>query len=233
MPLREAQAEYLLPGCNAMETAVHLSERIGPMFGREPLMEMWRVKEILETLNTNGIRYTIIGGLAVAHSGIPRTTNDLELVILADDMKRVRDLFRDHYARGTALAGLYNYHGTRFDVQPANLRIQQRVVARSEEAMVEGVPARVAAVKDLLLLKFWSAPERPEPGKRSQDQTDIIQLLQLHRDSITAADIADMCDELRKLCYTREDEEKRRRAVEWLNGVLEELEMADRKYDWT
>lgn len=232
MTLKESQAEYLLPGCNALETAVHLSERIGPMFRRKPLMEMWRVKEILESLNANGIRYAIIGGLAVAHHAVPRTTKDLDLVILADDVPRVHDLFREHYVKGTAVARIYDYEGTEFDVQPANLRFQQRTVRNAIDGELFGAQTKIASVRDLLLLKLWAAPERPVYAKQMQDQADIGQLLESHKDEITAADIADMCDELRKLCFTREDENKRKRAVEWLNATLEELGMGDRKYDW-
>jgi hypothetical protein len=44
-------------------------------------MEMRSIKLVIETLNQTGIRYIIVGGLAVNAHGYFRVTNDLDLVV--------------------------------------------------------------------------------------------------------------------------------------------------------
>jgi predicted nucleotidyltransferase len=41
-------------------------------------------REFLESLNSAGVRYLVVGGYAVIHYGYPRTTNDLDVWIAAD-----------------------------------------------------------------------------------------------------------------------------------------------------
>lgn len=44
-------------------------------------MEVRNIKLVVETLNAEGIRYLIVGGLAVNAHGYFRATNDLDLVV--------------------------------------------------------------------------------------------------------------------------------------------------------
>ncbi len=44
-------------------------------------MEVRSIKFVVETLNTAGVRYLVVGGLAVNAHGYMRATNDLDLVI--------------------------------------------------------------------------------------------------------------------------------------------------------
>src|ERR1700758_2729801 len=85
------QLEYLLPGHNALETSLELAQswtRQG-----KPYMLIETVKRVLETLDQNQIPYAVIGGLAVSHHAVPRLTQDVDLVVAAEDMGRIRALF--------------------------------------------------------------------------------------------------------------------------------------------
>lgn len=230
MDVPEPRSEYLIRGKNGIETCITLSELYSGFWVRErQTMERQVVKEILQRLNEGGVRYALIGGVALAHHAIPRATQDLDLMVLAEDANKVRELFPGCYLRGTAIAGVYEYKGTRFDVQPANLRVKAAVVANAVEDVCDGVPVRVATVRDLILLKLWAIPDRPDVAKRMQDQTDVAELLQYNADAISAQDIAHIAEDVLRYSYTREEVAKYRRVLTWLNEVLEELGMEEKK----
>lgn len=44
-----------------------------------PLPEDWRA--FIESLNSNGVEYVIVGAVALAHHGLPRYTGDLDILI--------------------------------------------------------------------------------------------------------------------------------------------------------
>ena len=46
-------------------------------------------KCVTEALNSAGIEYAVCGGWAMAIHGLPRATLDIDLLILADDLKKV------------------------------------------------------------------------------------------------------------------------------------------------
>jgi hypothetical protein len=48
-----------------------------------PLPEDWRA--FIESLNSNGVEYVVVGAVALAHHGIPRYTGDLEILICNSD----------------------------------------------------------------------------------------------------------------------------------------------------
>lgn len=49
-------------------------------------------KAITEALNAAGIDYAVCGGWAMAVHGLPRTTQDIDLLILAKDLERIFEL---------------------------------------------------------------------------------------------------------------------------------------------
>ncbi|MCC6453016.1 MAG: hypothetical protein IT171_08990 [Acidobacteria bacterium] len=60
-------------------------------------------KSITESLNSAGIEYAVCGGWAMAIHGLPRSTKDIDLLILTDDLSRVLPLVR---AQGFEIEGL-------------------------------------------------------------------------------------------------------------------------------
>jgi hypothetical protein len=222
------QLEYLLPGRNALETSITL----GQSWTRKgkPYMLMDTVKRMLATLDQNQIPYAVIGGLAVAHHAVPRLTQDVDLIVVAEDAGKIRALFPGCYQRGTAVVEVYEIDGTRVDFLPAKLRYQRTVVANAVAGDIEGTPARVAAVRDLVLLKMFAAPNRPDLGARRQDETDITQLLTINKETITPPDIRYIGDRMLELCFTAEDRDKPVKQLQWLNDTLAQIGMSDRAY---
>ncbi len=222
------QFEYLLPGCNALETSLVLAQswtRKG-----KPYMLVETVKRVLQTLDRNQIPYAVIDGLAVSHHAVPRLTQDLDLVVLHEDTRRIRALFPGCYQRGTAVVEIYNIEGTRVDLLPAKLRYQREVVRNAVPGDIEGMPAKVASVRDLLLLKMFAAPNRPDLAARKQDEADIVGVLQFNAATITAEDIRYVGDRLLELCFTVEDRTQTVSQLQWVNDTLAQLHMSDRAY---
>ena len=54
-----------------------------------PLPEDWRA--FIESLNSNGVEYVVVGAVALAHHGFPRYTGDLDVLIRnsSDNAKRL------------------------------------------------------------------------------------------------------------------------------------------------
>jgi hypothetical protein len=225
------QVEYLLPGRNALETSLVL----GQSYTRKgkPYMLIDTVKRVLATLDQNQIPYAVIGGLAVSHHAVPRLTQDVDLIVMAEDMGRVRSLFPRSYQRGTAVVEVYEIDGTRVDFLPAKLRYQRAVVESAVAGEIEGTRARVAAVRDLVLLKMFAARNRPELRARRQDETDITGVLQVNKENVSAQDIRYVGDRMLELCFTAADRAKTAQQLEWLNDTLTQLGMSDRAYPLT
>jgi hypothetical protein len=185
---------------------------------------------VLQTLNENHIPYAVIGGLATAHHGIPRLTQDVDIALLSEDAGRMRSLFPGCYRRGTRVVETYEIEGVRVDILPARLRFERAVVENAIEGDIEGVPAKIAAVRDLLLLKTMAAPERDELSKRRADEADITGILESNRETVTAADIRYVGDRMLELCYTAETRQRTIAQLQWLNDTLDQLGMSDRVY---
>lgn len=52
-------------------------------------------KNLVETLNREGVGYALCGGLAMAVYDLPRATMDIDLLVLTDDLGKAKALARD------------------------------------------------------------------------------------------------------------------------------------------
>jgi len=226
VPLQE---EYLIPGHNGLETSVILSES-APFCNRR-FMERDTVKDVLRRFNEGGVRYCLVGGLALAHHSVPRLTQDVDIMVLPEDLPLVQRLLKGHELRGTAVVMVFQIGDTRIDIISADLRAKRAAVLGAIEDVLDGLLVKVSGLRDLILLKMWAIPERTEARKRAQDETDVIGLIEMNPEKVSVEDIAYICRNLQLLAYTAEDAKKYRTQIEWLNGVLEKLGLSDRRYD--
>ena len=226
-----SQEEYLIRGHNGLETCVILSE--DGFLGKKKFMDRDVLKDVLRRFNQEGVRYCLIGGLALAHHSIPRQTQDVDIMVLPEDLPLVQRLLEGHEQRGTAVVMIFQIGETRIDVMPANLKAKRTAVLEAIDDVIEELPVRVANLRDLILLKMWAIPERPERSKRMQDETDVVALLEMNSERVSAEDIAYICRSLLALAYTPEDANKLRDQISWLNDVLDKLGMTDRQYQLT
>lgn len=194
-------------------------------------MERDTVKDVLRRFNEGGVRYCLVGGLALAHHSVPRLTQDVDIMVLPEDLPLVQRLLKGHELRGTAVVMVFQIGDTRIDIISADLRAKRAAVLGAIEDVLDGLLVKVSGLRDLILLKMWAIPDRPEMSKRMQDETDVVRLIEFNPEKVSAEDIAYICRNLQLLAYTAEDAKKYRTQIEWLNGVLETLGLSDRKYD--
>ena len=98
MSTNPLQEEYLIRGHNGLETYVILSE--DGLLGKRRFMEREVVKDVLNRFNKGGVRYCLVGGLALAHHSIPRQTQDVDIMVLSEDLPLVQRLLEGHEQRG-------------------------------------------------------------------------------------------------------------------------------------
>jgi hypothetical protein len=230
MATLEPRHEFLYPGKNGIETSVAIMGVVSGLKGVKRTMEQETVKEIFRRLNAGGIRYVVIGGLAYAEYAPPRATQDVDILVLSEDVPRVRALFPGCYVRGTAIAGIYDVQGTRLDVQPALRKAQTEAVRNAVPGDFHGEPLKVAGLRDLIFLKLWAMFERRDLNKKLLDQADMAGLLSYNGQQISAQDIASIAGGLLAMAYTAEDAARHRAAVAWLNETLVQLGMGDRTF---
>ncbi len=193
-------------------------------------MERDTVKDILRQFNERGIRYCLIGGLALAYHSIPRMTQDVDLLVIPEDMPLVQQVLAGHELHGTSVVLVFQVGATRIDVQPANLRAKREAVLSAIEDLLDEQMVKVVNLRDLLFLKMWAVPMRHEMRKRAQDETDIIGLLEFNSEKVTAEMISYICRALLAMVYSAEDTATYRAQIEWLNDLLSKLGLGDRCY---
>ena len=140
---------------------------------------------LLADLNAAGARYVVIGGIAVIRHGVVRATKDVDIVVAVGDatLDRVRELLGGWQATRpdgsvfdasrTPTAGWPWQLATRYGLidiladaaPPLDLA---GMLARADERRIEGVPAPVCSLADLVALKRRAG--------RPQDIEDLRQL---------------------------------------------------------
>ena len=155
-----------------------------------------------QVLETRGIRFALIGGLAVSLRGQPRMTVDVDLVILADIDQALRlaqelsstpfePLFpgvEEVVARSFILPLRHRSTGIRVDVAIGMSGFEQQAVSRATKVTIGDVRVPVVAVEDLLVMKALAG--------RPQDDQDIRGLVAAQRDAIDWPACLDVAEKL-------------------------------------
>jgi len=138
------------------------------------------LESLIQLLNEHKMKYCVIGGQAVNAYVEPLVSLDLDLVIAASDLERIKPLLTAQFGV-EALPRSLNV--TTLNSQ---LRVQIQTDTRyldfpdrAERRDVLGVELPVASLDDLLQGKIWAAsdPER-RPTKRQKDILDIARLIE-------------------------------------------------------
>lgn len=160
----------------------------------QPFQEMLR--RLHNVLETCGFPYVIIGGLATALWGAPRTTADVDVVLLISEEK-AEDLLHALEEAGFTIGpdALSKLKGGRpvklvftrrfsVDLRMASFRLDREAIRRAREVSLFGVPLRFAAPEDLIVYKLarWDAV----------DQSDVRSILESQRDQIDMSYLEEM-----------------------------------------
>jgi len=155
-----------------------------------PLEEALR--NAVAVLRKEGVRWALVGGLAVSARAEPRTTRDVDVAVaVADDAEAERILFRLQ-AHGLAVVSVVEQtarkrlatarlrpgggtpHGVLLDLLFASSGIEEEIVASAEEIeILAGLTVPVALTGHLVALKALARNDRDRP----QDLDDIRALL--------------------------------------------------------
>ena len=138
------------------------------------------LERTIDLLNASGVRWCVIGGVAVNAYVEPVITLDLDLAVATEDLPRVEELFGPDYKVERFP------HSLNVTAQGSNLRVQFQTdpeygsfPERAEVRDVLGLMLPVASLEDLLDGKISAAlqPSR-RPTKRQKDILDIARLVE-------------------------------------------------------
>lgn len=138
-------------------------------------------REFLNLLNSNGVRYLIVGGYAVAFHGHPRATGDLDVWVPEDptNLDRLRRaLIEFGFEDSSIPRGVFkpDRRVLRIGVAPCRLEILAQISGvdfeqsfqRSIACVLDGVEVRIIGLDDLLINKGASG--------RLKDLADVAEL---------------------------------------------------------
>ena len=143
------------------------------------------LKDVTAALEADGIDYALCGGVALAIHGVPRATQDIDLLLRPENLARLRDAIRGCGFTLESLpmdfaSGITIQRFTKLvDGQPLMLDILlvsgalENVWASRQCAEYEGGPVRVVSREGLITLKLAAA--------RPQDLVDVKRLQEASR----------------------------------------------------
>lgn len=138
------------------------------------------LERVIGVLNQHGIRYCVVGGVGVNAYSEPIVAQDLDIVVAADDLPRVRPLLEQEFRVREFEDSLNVYD------PDSGLRVQVQldaghddVVLRSRRGEVMGLGLPTAMPADLLRMKSAAAvdPTRRR-STRAKDVLDLGRLVQ-------------------------------------------------------
>jgi len=146
--------------------------------------------EIAAFLDESGLRYMLIGGLAVALWGEPRATLDVDVSVWVEPgrfeaaIRSVAAEFRTApdalaLAARTRVLPVLTAQGSRVDLVFAVLPEELAMIARAHRKAIGAVEIPIVSVEDLIWMKLIS--------ERSKDREDARRLLRRFRGTLDRA----------------------------------------------
>ncbi len=147
--------------------------------------------DLAQRLDTAGVAYMVIGGLANAVWGSPRSTIDIDLTVLLDPGRadtllellgpayRSRTEDPKSFVTRTRVLPLRHTSGVQIDLIFALLPFEEQAIHRAVSIDVRGTPVRFCTPEDLVLHKIVSERER--------DRRDVEEILHRRRATLDRA----------------------------------------------
>jgi len=148
-----------------------------------------QIEEVVGTLNDAGVKFALIGGLALAAHKVVRATRDVDLLIDSRDADEVdRLLERLGYQRlyRSADAGNHLRGDERVDLLYASRAIARRLLMTAAERKTSFGLLRVVNAEGLIGFKLQGFVN---DARRTQDLEDIRALLRANRDTLDMAQV--------------------------------------------
>jgi hypothetical protein len=142
------------------------------------------LETLVDLLESNGIRYCVIGGQGVNAYVEPLVSLDLDLVIAVAQLAQAEDLLRARFEVESFP------HSLNIAAPESKLRVQIQTdpryfpfVERASKREVLEIELPVAALPDILQGKIWAASDQTRrPSKRRKDVLDIERILEHYPD---------------------------------------------------
>lgn len=140
-------------------------------------------KFLLETFQREKIDFALIGGFALQASGVTRTTRDIDLLILSENSRKIKDIMLKHgYKLIHESEDVLNFLSDKIELGRVDFLLAHRKYAiqmlkRAEEKEVIGkeFKIKVLRVEDQIGLKVQSSSN--DPQRLHQDMADIEWLI--------------------------------------------------------
>lgn len=170
-----AAARAIVPAEGSPDAGEHVLED-----GHDDTIDL--LGTVLETLESAGLRYCVVGGQAVNAYAEPVVSLDLDIALAAGEAERLDGLFPEP-VRVERFA-----HRVNLSAEGSDLRIQfqtdpryESFPDRAETRTVLGHELPVASLEDVLEGKIWAASdETRRASKRQKDLADIARLLEAY-----------------------------------------------------
>lgn len=149
-------------------------------------------KFLIETFKREDINFTLIGGFALQAAGITRTTRDIDLLVLAEDSEKIKNIMLKHgYGLMYESEDVLNFIGKRLELGRIDFLLAHRKYAiamlkkAEEKPVLDGkFKIKVLRIEDLIGLKIQSSAN--DPRRMKQDRVDIEALI---RDNYSSLDM--------------------------------------------
>jgi predicted nucleotidyltransferase len=144
------------------------------------------LKAVCKRLNDNGVKYILIGGFAMAYHGMPRMTEDIDLLVdpSSDNIERIKKALL--FLKDRAVLEIKPYDVEQYSVvriadefvidllkEACNLRYEESI-RTAEKLDMDGVIIPVADIEAMIKTK---------QGIRPKDKDDLNFLIQLKEKS--------------------------------------------------
>jgi len=148
-----------------------------------------QIEELVGALNRRGIRFALIGGLALAPHKVIRATQDIELLTDAAGADGIdEELLRLGYrcVHRSADAGNYLREDERVDFLYAHRPASRQLLAGAAELTTPFGALRIVSPEGLIGFKLQALVNDP---RRTQDLADIRALIRANRATLDMAEV--------------------------------------------
>ncbi|OGX27775.1 MAG: hypothetical protein A3D10_02810 [Omnitrophica WOR_2 bacterium RIFCSPHIGHO2_02_FULL_48_11] len=147
-------------------------------------------KFLLENFEKQGVCYALMGGFALHAAGYTRATQDIDILILKEDMPKVKKLLLSlGYELLHESADVSNFKGAltelgQIDFLHAHRHYTKNMLKRAQECGIlnNKLTVKVLIPEDIIGLKVQAMAN--DPARHTQDSADIEKLLKLHKDRL-------------------------------------------------
>lgn len=148
-----------------------------------------QISELTTVLGNSGVRYALIGGLALAPYNVIRATQDVDLLVDSESADAIhRELTALGYRSLHRSADAANYvrGDERVDFLYAHRTVAKRLLASASTLMSSFGELRVIRSEGLIGFKLQGLTNDP---RRTQDLEDIRALLRANRERLDMAEV--------------------------------------------